>query len=106
MVKRMMEGILVDEDTLALDAIDKVGPGGHFLTEDHTLRHFRDNWYPELMDRSDHDSWSAKGKKRLAQVVNERAKEILATYEPEPLDEDIKLALQSILEAAEERCHQ
>ena len=106
MAKRMMQGILIDEETLALDAIDKVGPGGHFFTEDHTLRHFRENWYPELMDRSDHDSWAAKGKKRLAQVVNERAKEILATYEPEPLDEDIKLALRRILEAAEERCRQ
>jgi len=106
MAKRMMQGILVDEETLALDVIDEVGPGGHFLMEDHTLRHFRENWYPELMDRSDYNSWAAKGKKRLTQVVNEKVREILATYEPEPLDEDIKAALRSIIEVAEERCRQ
>ncbi len=58
------------------------------------------------MDRSDYNSWAAKGKKRLTQVVNEKVREILATYEPEPLDEDIKAALRSIIEVAKERCRQ
>ena len=70
MAKRMMQGILVDEETLALDVIDQVGPGGNFLTKDYTLRQFRENWYPELMDRNDLNTRAAKGKKRLAQGVN------------------------------------
>ena len=106
MAKRMMQGMVIDEETLALDVIDQVGPGGHYLMEDHTLRHFRENWYPELMDRSDFDSWSAKGQKRLAQVVNEKVKDILATYEPQPLDEPIRVALRDIIQDAEERYRQ
>jgi trimethylamine--corrinoid protein Co-methyltransferase len=102
----MMQGMVIDEETLALDVIDQVGPGGHYLMEDHTLRHFRENWYPELMDRSDFDSWSAKGQKRLAQVVNEKVKDILATYESQPLDEAIRTALRDIIQGAEERYRQ
>jgi len=103
MAKRMMQGILVDEETLALDVIDRVGPGGHFLVEDHTLRHFRENWYPRLMDRGDHASWQSKGGKRLAQVVNERVRELLATYQPEPLNSEVAAALNAIIRDAETR---
>jgi len=106
MAKRMMQGILIDDETLALDVIDAVGPGGHFLTENHTLRHFRENWYPDLMDRGDYDSWATKGKKRLSQVVNEKVRDILATYQPAPLEDDVKVALSDIIEAAEDRPRQ
>jgi trimethylamine--corrinoid protein Co-methyltransferase len=103
MVKRMMEGIQVDTENLALDLIDQVGPGGHFLAEDHTLRHFKQNWYPELMDRSKHESWLEKGGKRLGEVVNEKVREILATYEPDPLGDKVKAELATIIEEAEKK---
>lgn len=103
MVKRMMEGIQVDDENLARDLIDQVGPGGHFLAEDHTLRHFKENWYPELMDRRNYESWLEKGRKRLGDVVNEKVREILATYEPEPLSEKVRAELVTIIEEAEKR---
>ena len=56
MVKRIMRGIEVNEESLALDVINKVGPGGNFLLEEHTLHHFRKElWHPELMDRNNYE---------------------------------------------------
>jgi trimethylamine--corrinoid protein Co-methyltransferase len=52
LVGRLMGGIEISEETLALDLIDQVGPGGHFLGEAHTVRHFRENWYPTLLTGS------------------------------------------------------
>ena len=51
-VKRFMEGIELSEETLALDLIHEVGPGGNFLQEDHTFKHFRkETWYPRFFNR-------------------------------------------------------
>ena len=52
MVKRFMEGVPISEDTLALDLIDKIGPGGAFLMEPHTMKHFKDVLYPYLFQRT------------------------------------------------------
>jgi len=50
MVGRFMGGITVDQETLAQDVIDRVGPGGQFVSDDHTLAHFRENWVPGLLE--------------------------------------------------------
>ena len=52
MVNQFLGGVPLSEETLALDLIDRVGPGGHYLQEDHTLKHFRSVWYSKLFDRS------------------------------------------------------
>ncbi|HHC25128.1 MAG TPA: hypothetical protein ENK58_06915, partial [Desulfobacterales bacterium] len=57
--------IPVSKETLAIDIIDKVGPGGHYLTEKHTMDHFRQIKYSELFDRSIYDKWEAAGSKKL-----------------------------------------
>ena len=52
MAKRFLRGIPVNEETLAEEVIHQVGPGGYYLTEDHTVKHFRqEHWRPSLMDR-------------------------------------------------------
>jgi len=103
MAKQIVQGIEISEETLALDIIDKVGPGGHFLGEDHTLRHFRENWFPKLVDRNNYASWVEKGKKTLGQRANERVREILEIHVPEPLPEEVRGKLKEIIERAEER---
>jgi len=103
MVRRFMEGVEINEETLALDVIDKVGPGGNFLAEDHTYRHFREHWLPELIDRGNYKSWVEKGKKTLGQRANEKVREILETHIPEPLPEEIREELARIIERAERR---
>ncbi|MFC2145042.1 trimethylamine methyltransferase family protein [Actinomycetota bacterium] len=92
MVKRFISGIKVDKNTLALDIIEKIGPGGNFLSEDHTFKNFKNEMFmPELIDRSVFANWKKAGSKTLETRVNEKVKEILSTYQPEPI-EDNKMA--------------
>jgi trimethylamine--corrinoid protein Co-methyltransferase len=100
MIRHLTRGIEVTEQTMALDLIDKVGPGGEYLTSDHTLKLFRKNWFPDLISRVPYDSWAAAGKKDLATRANERVKHILETYTPNTLDEDIKTELKKTIQSA------
>ncbi|MFB3882988.1 MAG: trimethylamine methyltransferase family protein, partial [Armatimonadota bacterium] len=62
MVKRIIGGVTVDDEHLATDLIDRVGPGGNFLAEEHTLNHFKSEfWFPKLIDRSRREKWEAQG---------------------------------------------
>ena len=86
MVKRIMGGVVVDDEHLAIDVIDRVGPGGDFLAEDHTLRHFKSEfWFPKLIDRSRRETWEQQGSKTLGQRVRERVIDILESFEPPAL---------------------
>jgi trimethylamine--corrinoid protein Co-methyltransferase len=99
-VARFMEGVEVSEETLALDVIDQVGPGGHFLGEMHTLRHFRENWYPKLHDRRNRAGWEAGGRRTLGDRARARVQEILENHRPPPLDEAVSARLDAILQRA------
>jgi len=102
MVKRIMRGIEVNEETLALDIIDKIGPGGTFLLEKHTLHHFKkEHWPPELIDRSTYGKWMQDGEKTLGQRVNEKVRRILAEYHPEPLSPEKLRQIDAIITRAE-----
>ncbi len=103
MVKRMMEGIEINKETLALSVIDRVGPGGHFLVEDHTLRHLRgSHWYPKLLNRKNFQNWEREGKKTLGDKLDERVKDILKEHIPEPLSQGIKRKVNRIIEKYQE----
>lgn len=99
-IGKMMEGIRVDDETLALDAIRDVGPGGHFLTHNHTLEHMRDLWVSTLMDRRPYDEWEQK-KDNARDWARERAKNILEIHEPDPLDVKLQDELQKIIKSIE-----
>ena len=96
-VRRMMDGIRVDQEHLALDAIKRVGPGGHFLQDDHTLKHFRDNWKPDITDRTTHETWTASGATTMGQRAKEKIKHILGSHEPEPLAPEADKEIDRIL---------
>ena len=88
--KRVVDGFELNEETLALDIIDKVGPSGHFLTEPHTIKHFRkETWIPKLIDRNNVQKWEEEGRTTLLDRVKGRVKEILSTHQPESLDEKL-----------------
>ena len=70
-VRHFMEGIPVTKETLALDIIDKVGPGGHYLQEKHTMDHFRKIRYSDLFERQVYDNWKKNGAKKLEQRLRE-----------------------------------
>jgi trimethylamine--corrinoid protein Co-methyltransferase len=104
MVKRYMRGFEVDDEHLAMDVIRKVGPGGHFLSEKHTLDHFRkEHWRPTFFNRENLPNWIKKGKKTVDQKLIEKALEILKTHKPEPLAQAVKGELDTIWTEAEKK---
>jgi trimethylamine--corrinoid protein Co-methyltransferase len=103
LVKRFMQGVEITEETIALDVIDRVGPGGHFLDDAHTFQHFRENWIPKLFDRSPRDEWELDGALTLADRTAAQVRHILEHHEPAPLNEDVVAALGTLIQQAEER---
>jgi len=87
-VHHFMNGIPVTQQTLAVDVIDKVGPGGHYLTEKHTMDHFRQIKYSELFDRSIYEKWEAAGSKKFEDRLQELTLKKMA-HVPRSLPEEI-----------------
>jgi len=82
MVMRAVEGIKVDEDTLAFDVIKEVGPGGHFISSDHTRKYMRsEHYYPSLSDRLDREEWEAQGGKDTCRRATERVSQLLSEHQ-------------------------
>jgi len=104
MVKRYMRGFEIDDEHLAMDVIRRVGPGGHFLSEKHTLDHFmKEHWRPALFNRENLPNWVKKGKKTVDQKLVEKAIEILKHHKPEPLAQAVKEQLHGIWDQAKEK---
>ena len=100
MVKRIKKGFKVNDNTLGLDVIKEVGPGGHFLDKDHTLEHFRGELYqPTISNRDDFDGWNAKGSLHCMDAANKKYKEILESYEVPELPADVDKDLLKFIES-------
>lgn len=84
-IKRLMQPLEVNRDTLALDLIAEVGPDGQFLDQEHTLRHVREDWVPSLMDRSIFDRWHAAGEQTLRERANKAVSKRLEAHIPPQL---------------------
>ena len=97
-VRRMMEGIAVDKENLAVDAIKRVGIGGHFLADPHTLAHFRDNWQPGITDRRTYEDWQKKGATSMGQRAKEKVKAILDEHTPAPITPEAETEIERILQ--------
>jgi len=100
-INRFVEGFEVSEETLALDEIDRVGPDGHFLDSDHTMRHFREDWYPQLMDRGNNESWVEAGAKDLNTRAKEKVDKILNSPIPQILPERVQKKVHAVVKRAE-----
>jgi len=104
MAKRILRGVTVTPETLAVDVIGRVGPGGHYLTEEHTRQHFKaELWFPTLMDRQQRGGWEASGEKTMAERVRARVKDILEHHEPLPIPAEVEARLKEIIAGADER---
>ena len=101
MIKFTLNGLAVDDSTLALDAIHEVGVAGHFLDHETTFRHMRSQSRPELIDRSIRQEWSAGGSTDMYERACEKAKYILETHQPDPLPEEVLRHLEEIIQKAE-----
>jgi trimethylamine--corrinoid protein Co-methyltransferase len=99
MMRRFMDGMSLDAESLALDVMDQVGPGGDFLTAKHTLKHFRELWQPTLFSRQRADNWIAEGSKRLGQRLKEKTVSIIEEHQPEPLPDNVREEIDYILQS-------
>ncbi len=100
MLRSMFRGIGIDENTLALDAIRDVGPGGNYLEHSHTLRNMRNLWQPSLMDRRPYQAWLEK-RDGPRDWALEKARLILNTHHPEPLEMKTRVELDKIIQKCE-----
>jgi len=77
-IKRVLKGFEVNDETIALDTIKKVGRDGNFLIEEHTLKYFKkDRWFPTIYNRFDYDNWAKQKDKTLLDKSQKKMKEIL-----------------------------
>ena len=91
----------VDDEALALNEIDAVGPGGSHLGRSYTRKHHRETWQPRLFDRATHDRWAAAGATTLKERVTVRAQELREEPRAFTLDQTIRDRLQAVLAEAE-----
>jgi trimethylamine---corrinoid protein Co-methyltransferase len=81
MVGVCMGGVEINDETMALDAIQRVGPDSNFISDEHTLKHFREVWYPRFMDRRNYESWVQHGSQTMADRLNAKVVEILDKHQ-------------------------
>jgi trimethylamine:corrinoid methyltransferase-like protein len=105
MARHIQMGIVINEETLAVDVINKIAPGGHYLYEDHTMDNFRDHWQPTLMERRSYEDWEEDGSKTMKDRVVEKGRDIIENYAG-PIDrvpDQAKEEIERILQQAEDR---
>lgn len=102
MVRKVMQGMHVDDENLAVDIIKSVGPGGNFLMQGHTMKYMRTlPSAPNLIERGNRERWLARGGKTLAESAAEKAADILANHIPMPLADGVESELRAIVEEAD-----
>ncbi len=93
---KMAEGVTVTEDTLAMDAIREVGPGGHYLGCAHTQANFKTSfWRSELFDYKPYETWSEEGARDTVALASARMQRLLDSYQQPQLDPAIHAELQA-----------
>ena len=100
MIKHMFAGYSLDDDHIGLDVIDRVGPQGCYIAEEHTAKYFRETWTPDLTDRYSREMWDGRN---MQQRAHDRLVQILDNYQPEPMCEERLAAMQVIIDRAEAR---
>lgn len=98
----MFQGIPVNDETLALDTIRAVGPGGNFLSQRHTIKHMRELWQPQFFDRRPYSTWLEK-RDGSREMALEKARQILKEYHPAPLDPKMQNEMLKIIRSIEKR---
>ncbi|MGA2639764.1 MAG: trimethylamine methyltransferase family protein [Spirochaetia bacterium] len=97
MLRRFASGFSLGADALALEVIHGVGPGGNYLGEEHTLRHFREFWQPELFDRQRYDAWKSSGAKGLRDRLRAKTLDLMAAHAGSPIPEAMAREVERIL---------
>lgn len=99
-------GVPVDEETLAIEVVEELGPEGDYLTHEHTLRHFREPYYSPLADKAPHSVWEGRGATTMEERAAKQVDQILERHKVEPLPEDVQQAVHEIVKREQARVAQ
>jgi len=97
LIRRIPLGFAADAEALATEVIEKVGPGGHFLGEPHTLRHMREAWTSRYMDKDTWEAWEEAETPQPPERAHDRARELLDTHEPSPLSTEAEQRIREVI---------
>ena len=100
MVSRIVKGFRVDDEELALDVIEEVGPGGHFLAHKHTLSRMGELFRHELFSKEAEEKWIGAGKKEIREKAKEKLEKIFKEH-PVPIDKELVKRFEEIVKEAE-----
>ena len=103
MVLKVVNGIQITEETLAMDVIREVGPAGEFITHEHTYNNFKKLSSPKMMNRDNRENWEAADSPDIAEIAFEKSQDILQNYQPEPRSEKVQKELDSIYAEYEQK---
>jgi trimethylamine--corrinoid protein Co-methyltransferase len=101
MIKYVVQGIPVNDESLAVDVIHEIGVGKDFLSHESTYKHMRTQSQPKLIDRRTREEWEASGSTDIYQRALEEAKYILENHKPDPLPDNVLATIRSIVEESE-----
>ena len=101
-LRRVLEGLEVSDDLLGADAIARVGIGGNYLTDEHTMKYLRsERYHSPFVKPKTRDSWISTGSKGFIERVKEKALAILQEHQPAPLDEKTAAEVREVVRQAE-----
>ena len=107
MSRRVLQGIPVNKETIALDVIKAVGPANNYLSQKHTLKFMRsDLSSTEFIDRYTRDTWEKNGGDTMTDRARVKAIDILENYEVTPLPDDVKKKIHDIVVEGEEEAEE
>lgn len=101
MIRHVLRGMPVNDETLAVDSIKEVGPFKEFISHESTLKHMRKTSQPKLIDRNTREGWIENGSSDLSERAWEEARHIINTHKPDSIPEDIQMKMRSIVEETE-----
>ena len=99
-IHKMMAGIPVDDESLALETIHAVGPGGNYLAQKHTRRHMRELWLPRYFDRRPYNIWE-EHKDDGRDWARQKARQLRAEHQPIPLEAGLEKELSRMIKDLE-----
>ena len=101
MIKHVIGGFTVDNQSLAVDVIKSVGTSGEYISHQHTLEHIQDHSQPEFMNRHRMEKWQAAGARDSYQLALDKTRDILQNHQPDPLPERVLKDLKDIIAETE-----
>jgi len=90
-------GVVVNEETLALDVVDELGPTGDYLSHAHTLKHFKEPYYSKLADKGTYSQWVDRGATTMEERAAQQVDDILSSHKPDPLPADVQRDIKKIV---------